>query len=301
METIRMNPQQQNRWKSELLRQALSAFASDEALRKALIFKGARILSLRLGDESRQSLDIDSNMSFEFQHEHDHFEEQRTFFKDRIKAALQRFFGRQEPVRYFVESVEVEIKPRGGAHPFGWSGLLARIRIRDGQLAGTLGLPAVEVDVAAPEELGPNAISDLTIQNALTIRAYTLERIAGEKMRAFLSSLPNYIQKIGRRTDNVRVKDLYDMARIRRARPITDLNFWKSAGNEFQIACKSRCVDCLGLASFQENLETTREMFQNDQTLPKDIAFDEVLQTLVETVGLFEKHGIVPFEFPLPH
>lgn len=296
-----MNPQQQNCWKSELLRQALSAFASDEALRKALIFKGARILNLRLGDESRQSLDIDSNMSFEFQHEHDNFEEQRTFFKDRIKAALQRYFGQQEPVRYFAESVEVEIKPRGGVHPFGWSGLTAKIRVRDGQLTGVVGLPPVEVDVASPEELGPNAISDLTIQNALTIRAYTLERIAGEKMRAFLSSLPTYIQKIGRRTDNVRVKDLYDLARIRRTRPITDLNFWRSAGNEFQIACKSRYVDCLGLASFHENLETTRELFLNDQTLPKYIAFDEVLQTLSETVGLFERCGIVPFEFSLPY
>ena len=301
MGAIRMNPQQQSRWKSELLRHALSAFASDEALRQALIFKGARILNLRLGDESRQSLDIDSNMSFEFQHEHNNFEAQRTFFRGRIKAALQRFFGQQEPVRYFVESVEVEMKPRGGAHPFGWSGLTAKIRVRDGQLTGVLGLPSVEVDIASPEELGPNALSDLIIQNALTIRAYTLERIAGEKMRAFLSSLPTYIRKIRRRSDNVRVKDLYDLARIRRARPITNQNFWKSAGNEFQIACKSRYIDCLGLASFHENLEITRELFQNDQTLPKDIAFDDVLQTLSETVGLFEKYGIVPFEFPLPN
>lgn len=47
-------------WTNEVLDEVFLAVIAAEPLRKALIFKGARILNLHLGD-SRESLDIDSN------------------------------------------------------------------------------------------------------------------------------------------------------------------------------------------------------------------------------------------------
>jgi len=295
-----MNPLEQNRWKSAVLEEALQAFASDTVLRDSLIFKGARILNLRLGNEIRQSLDIDSNLAFGFQQAHPRVEEQQQLLETRFATALRRFFDRQNPVRFSVENITVEPRPTRMDHPFGWNGFVVRVRIRDGRQSDLRGIPAVEIDVAASEALGPGAVSDLTIHGNLTIRAYTLERIAGEKLRAFLSSLPVYIEKIGRRSDAIRVKDLYDLARIRRARATDDLNFWRTAGMEFRLACKSRFIDCMGIETFMEGSTATEIAFRSDPTLPKDIEFEEVKNTLIEVVVLFKQLDIVPFQFPLP-
>ena len=56
-----MNEEDRKSWKSALLDAVLVASSKSDELRGLLVFKGARILNLRLGDESRQSLDIDSN------------------------------------------------------------------------------------------------------------------------------------------------------------------------------------------------------------------------------------------------
>lgn len=295
-----MNNAEQKRWKSEVLAEALLAFAADDALRAALVFKGARILNLRLGEERRQSLDIDSNLTFEFQQAHPAAANQQHILERSFSTALQRHFGRQDPVRFTVVSATVTPKPEASNHPFGWNGFAVRCHVRDGQLPNAKGLPAIEVDVAAPETLGPNAVSDLRLRDGLAIRAYTLERIAGEKMRAFLSSLPAYIQKIGRRTDAVRVRDLYDLVRIQHARPIADHDFWTSTAHEFRLACQSRFVDCAGVKTFLEGMEATRSQFSNDPTLPKDITFEQVLRTLNEVLALFEELAVVSFAFPLP-
>jgi hypothetical protein len=245
-------------------------------------------------------LDIDSNLSFGFQQAHPHPEEQKRLLENRFATALANFFVRQNPIRYSVEKTTVEPQPPRMDHPFGWNGFVVRVRIRDGQRPDVLGLPTIEIDVAAHEELSPGAVSDLTIHDNLAIRAYTLERIAGEKLRAFLSSLPAYIQKIGRRTDAVRVKDLYDLARIRRARATDDLNFWRSAGVEFRMACKSRFIDCRGIETFMEGSTATEKAFRGDPTLPKDIEFEEAQNTLEEVMALFKQLDIVPIKFPLP-
>ena len=58
-----MNPNDQRRWRKQVLEFALAAFAAHEPLRSALVFKGARILNLRLGDTAaRESFDLDSNL-----------------------------------------------------------------------------------------------------------------------------------------------------------------------------------------------------------------------------------------------
>jgi hypothetical protein len=59
-------------------------------------------------------------------------------------------------------------------------------------------------------------------------------------------------------------------------------------------------VDCAGIDTFLENASVTRQLFENDQTLPKDVAFGEVLSMLSETLALFAILKIVPFAHALP-
>ena len=253
MEVNCLNKQDQNRWKSEVLTLVLEALASSEQLKLMLIYKGARILNLRLGAASRQSLDIDSNLcdGYELYYPED---EIIGFLRTEFTKTLRRFFSKQTPVRYSVDNIRIDKNPSRGQHPFGWSGFKAKIKITD-RAVSMRTFPRIEIDVASPEKLGSNAVSDLKFANGNIVHAYTLERIAGEKLRAFLSSLPKYLAKIGRRTDTVRVKDLYDLARIRRKYAVKDSEFWQEAANEFRLACESRFIDCFGLQTFSDGLE----------------------------------------------
>lgn len=295
-----MNKQQQERWKSQKLELILKAFAAHAKLKDALVFKGARILSRRLGEDSRQSLDIDSNLDLSFVNNKPSNEERRVFLEEQSKLALKRFFTKQDPVVHEVESVTVEMNPPDGIHPYDWTGYKICIRIRDNERPGVKGLPTIKVDVASYEMLGDDAVSDLTLGDGLDVKAYTVERIAGEKMRAFLSSLPSYIRKIHRRPDAVRVKDLYDLARIQRIYPIRQHTFWEKAAREFKMACESRFIDCAGISTFSENLETTRQSYEADSTIPSDIVFDEAWAAVQKAVEAFELDEIIPFTFPLP-
>jgi hypothetical protein len=118
-------------------------------------------------------------------------------------------------------------------------------------------------------------------------------------MRAFLSSLPAYLVKIGRRNDAVRVKDLYDLARIRRTCEVKNNTFWQTVGHEFRLACESRFIDCVGIQTFAENVDTTRQRYESDPTLPKDITFTEAWTAIEDIMKLYEKLNIVPFEFAI--
>lgn len=294
-----MNSQQSKHWKNEVLGQVLSAFARHPPLRAILIFKGARILNLRLGEELRQSLDIDSNLDISFTATHSSLVEQQAYLQHESMAALQHFFQRQDPIRYEVQSVRVEQKPADGMHPFGWTGFMVVANLGDRKHPGVRGLPRIELDVASPEQLSVRAVSELAVDDH-TVLAYSLERIAGEKMRAFLSSLPAYIDKIGRRIDSRRVKDLYDLARIRRRHAITDMTFWLNAGEEFRAACQSRFIDCDGLATFSDGLAATRLLYDRDSALSHSIPFEEAWDTISQVVTFFERHQLVPFRVPLP-
>ena len=296
-----MNKQQQELWKFQKLELILKAFAAHAKLKNALVFKGARILSCRLGDDARQSLDIDSNLDLSFASNTPSNETRRVFLEKESSLALKRFFIKQDPVVHEVESVTVEMNPPDGIHPYDWTGYKIRIRIRDNEHEGVKGLPTIEVDVASYETLGDDAVSDLTLGEGLIVKAYTVERIAGEKMRAFLSSLPSYIKKIGRRSDAVRVKDLYDLARIQRIYPISQHTFWEKAAREFKMACESRFIDCAGISTFSENLETTRQSYEADSTIPRDISFEEAWTAVEKTVEFFQREGIIPFTFTLPN
>ena len=124
-------------------------------------------------------------------------------------------------------------------------------------------------------------------------------RIAGEKLRAFLSSLPQYREKVKKRGEAVRVKDIYDIERIARVHPLDNGEFWSKAGEEFRLACESRFVDCLGIDSFEQDLATTQSTYENDPTIPNEISFNDAWHTIREVVAFLEANRIIPFEFPL--
>lgn len=289
-----MNRESREHWINEILNEVFLAVIAWEPLRNALIFKGARILNLHLGD-NRQSLDIDSNIAPELAASTPDLGAQASFLEEQIPPALRRHFERQNPVKFKLGRVDVVRKPPKG-HLRGWNAFLLRIEVQDNSLAGVRGLPMLEIDVAAPETLGPAAVETLNVQG-IPARVYALHRIAGEKLRAYLTSLPAYRRKMQGGEREFRVKDLHDIARILRARPDSDAKFWTEAGYEFKLACQSRLVDCRGLESFAENWSQARERYETDKSLV-NVSFDEAERALKIVVGLIEKQGIFPLEFP---
>src|SRR5271154_5922121 len=276
-----MNRESRDHWISEILNEVFLAVIAWEPLRNALIFKGARILNLHLGD-SRQSLDIDSNIAPELVASTPNLGAQARFLEEQISPALRRHFERQNPVKYKLGRVNVVGKPPKG-HLRGWDAFLLRIEVQDNSMAGVRGLPMLEIDVAAPETLGPDAVQTLTVKG-IPAKVYSLHRIAGEKLRAYLTSLPAYRRKMQGGDREFRVKDLHDIARILRARPASDTKFWTKAGYEFQLACESRLVDCRGLESFMESWPLARERYETDRSLDK-VSFDEAERALKIVVG----------------
>ena len=183
-----MNRETQKHWIDEVLNEVFLAVIASEPLRNALIFKGARILNLHLGD-GRESLDIDSNVAPELVASVPELEAQARFLEQHLPPALRRHFEYQNPVRFELGDVKVDQRPPKG-HPRGWNAFLLRIQVRDNRWAGVIGLPRLEIDVAAPETLGPDAVEVKNVQG-LSARVYALHRIAGEKLRAYLTSHPH--------------------------------------------------------------------------------------------------------------
>ena len=96
-----------------------------------------------------------------------------------------------------------------------------------------------------------------------------------------------------------RFKDLHDIARILRARPASNEEFWTKADGDLQLACQSRLVDCQGLESFMENWSLARERYEADGSL-RNVTFDEAERALKIVAGLIEGQRIFPLEFPIP-
>lgn len=297
-----MNIDQATQWKNDVLDEVFAALAASNTLTARFIYKGARVLNRRLGTNDRQSLDIDINLTTAFQAEYPDRKEQAAALQAEILLALTRYFGEQDIVRYEVNNVRVSLKPKAD-HPHGWNAFGVRIGITDRSRPGVTTFPALELDIAAPETLGAQAVAPLEVDGHEVI-AYTLERIAGEKLRAFLSSLSAYRTKLQRPGDAVRAKDIYDIARIERVRPIGAnewTSFWTTAGGEFRLACQSRYIDCAGIETFTEHFDVTRATYDTDAALPKDdIPFDRAWKALERIVEYLIQHGVVPFAFPLP-
>ena len=168
-------------------------------------------------------------------------------------------------------------------------------------------LPTLQVDVAAPEELTDSSVSLLEVQGSggdapAQVPAYTLERLAGEKLRAFLSTLPAYRAKVRKPGDAIRVKDLHDLACVRRVQPIgaDQTAFWRQAAEEFRLTCASRYIDCAGPETFRENWPATRLAYETDTNLAKNVLFAEAERTLDEVTAFFASLNLFPLQFPLP-
>ena len=290
-----MNTKDNIRWKSEVLDEIFVAIASNQQLEDALVFKGARVLSIRMGG-GRQSLDLDSNLTSAFVQNHPDREAQRTILEKELTHAIRRHFDRMEPVQFKLIRLTVRTNPPR-SHPMGWDAFNVRLNVNDLTMSNP-SLPALEIDVASPEQLLSTSVSTILI-GGHPVAAYTLERIAGEKLRAFLSSLPAYGVKVKKPGEAVRVKDLYDISRIQGIHGIRDFEFWRLVGQEFRIACQSRYIDCYGLPTFQEQREVTRKTYEQ-ATIPKDIPFDQAEATLNGIVHFLGSEGLLPFEYPLP-
>jgi len=291
-----MNPSQQNQWKDDLLREILRAISAHDPLADSLVFKGARILNLHLCSQ-RQSLDIDANLRVEFQREMQNRLQLSNWFETQLSMAIRNHFESQELVRYELESIKVSHNPPVFPHPRGWDGLVAKMRVTDQKLRGVRTLPTVELEIAAPEVLGSNALCELPLEG-VKVHAYTLHRIAGEKLRAYLTSLPAYRSKIHSSTREVRAKDLHDLARILEARPIEDATFWLMAAHEFRLACESRYVDCDGPETFHQDWAATRAIYESEATLA-EVSWFDAEQALDKILGLFSRNSVFPLSFPL--
>ncbi|MBC8121255.1 MAG: nucleotidyl transferase AbiEii/AbiGii toxin family protein, partial [Gemmatimonadaceae bacterium] len=288
-----MNTQEAERWTSEVLDEVFEALAASEEITSALVFKGARVLRKRLDSAYRQSTDIDSNLLEDFAGQLEDRLAQAQYLQKHATVAIQRYFNRQDPIRYELTDIRAKLKPQS-EHPMGWNAIELRLSVKDLAKPSVRAFPALVIDVAAPEELLKTSIAPLMIgENA--VQAYTLERLAGEKLRAFLSSLPAYQMKMRRRGNTIRVKDIYDLAVVGTVRPLEQRDFWHQVGQEFQTACRSRFIDCAGLATFEEGLERTRKTYESDPTLPKDVHFDEAWAFLRGVVQLFEDIKLLPF------
>ena len=291
-----MNPSQQEDWKFEVIPQVLLALAKNERLKEALIYKGALILNEYLPTK-RRSLDIDSNLADEFLSLYPARETRKSFLKEQFTRAISRHFEAQNPVRYELVSLKIDPSPKK-YHALTWDGFQITLSLKDHEKEGTRGLPKLTIDLAAPETLSEQSVTEMNY-NGVVIRAYSLERITGEKARAYLSTLRAYRAKMRRPREAVRVKDLYDLTQVHRKNPMADTAFWNSAGREFRLACESRFVDCSGSDSFMEGWEETRSAYEKSLVIPRDISFDEVNSSIRAISSCWQQTGLIPFAFDI--
>jgi len=291
-----LNIDEQAQWKQEALLHAFAAIACRPALTKYLVFKGAQVLRERLPDSKRVSLDLDATQRWELREDIGDDAALSSFLKSEFSQAMRQYFASQEIVRFELEGLTVKKKPRH-KHPRGWDAFEVKIRLRDALRTGVSGLPALVVDIAAPEPLLASSVEPLTIDGQ-AVDAYSLSRIAGEKLRAILQSLPAHRAKVDRRPGAVRVKDVYDVALIHAHHRLDDVAFWKLVALEFHVTCRARAVDCQGIETFEQALDSMRTSYSLDRTLPGDIDFDDAWAVLVRIIEFFEQQGLLPLECP---
>ena len=289
----------EDKWKSETLDHVFNALALSSELSERLIYKGARVLRLLLNEVTRASLDIDAsfaNIAANVSVGEGDLEHLRIL----ASTAITTYFDSQEPVRFALSRTEIANRRKSGEHPRGWNVYWLDLEVRDLTARNSLGIPPIlRIDIASPELLSEHSTSPIAL-NGRQVNAITLERMAGEKLRAFLSSLPAYRNKLGLKTHPPRAKDLYDLARILRKQPLEDHRFWRISGDECFLACKSRFIDCIGIETFQEAWDATQAAYKADPTIPDDVPCTEAASSLEEIVASLTKMGRFPFTFELP-
>jgi hypothetical protein len=282
-------------WENTALDHVLTAVANWPGLCDALVFKGARILHHLLAT-GRQSYDIDCNLRASVAQVHATPEAQERFLKDEVRKALERYFDRMSPSRYDLADIQIRRIPQDETLS-GWYFFRISLKVTDAKRPGVKALPLLVLDVASPEPLSGHAMAEITVSGK-TVLAYTLSRIAGEKLRAYLSSLPTYCNKVKKTDRTIRHKDLYDLAKIVRAEPPTILGFWPLAAEDFRLACEARLVDCVGLTSFREAWDKAKAYYEADTSL-EDVSFQEAEESLERVVTVFEELAVFPLTFSM--
>ena len=293
-----MKADDQHAWQNAVLDEIFVGIAADPVLTQYLVFKGARVLARHLPESARQSLDLDANLCEDFLAAFPKQKERADFLEEHLRRALHRHFEAAPIVHYEIEDVRIEALPRDG-HPFGWDALRVTLRVRDLASPGIRGLPTLTLDLAAPEWLSEHSTTKVDV-GGRPVTAYTLERIAGEKLRAFLSTTPAHRTKVGGYAVALRVKDLADLHRIATRVPLTDTAFWHVAGAEFRGACESRSVDCAGWETFAEVEDLARGTYAREPTLAREVPFADAWHTVHAIVQRFTEDGVTPFRFPVP-
>lgn len=175
-----------------------------------------------------------------------------------------------------------------------------RLNIDDARLRQVRGIPAIQLDLAAPETLSTSSIAPLRVGDQ-EVSAYATTRIAGEKLRAFLTSLPEYRAKIHSPPRATRVKDIYDLHVILTHFPLPEhAPFWADVAREFRAACLDRFVDCEGLETFEQDLQGTRGAWATSAALPREVAFDDAWESLRRIVAFAVSAGVLPMRHELP-
>ena len=274
----------------------LMAIGGDEAARSELVFKGARILALRLAMMTRQSLDLDANLVEEIDSSVEGLRTKADDLKELLTQALARAAERETPVRYRLVAVTVSAHPRE-QHPRGWQGFIAALRLEDLRYLGTRGLPTLRLDLASYEPMGEGAIEPLAVDGG-TVLAYSVVRQTAEKLRAFLQSAPRYRVKLARPGEAIRAKDLADLAAVLREHSAVETDFWDRVAAEFVIACQSRLVDCAGWSTFDENELAVSAAYRGEAGLSGSVTIGEAWDSLRSIVAELERRGIFPLQFP---
>ena len=78
-----------------------------------------------------------------------------------MTQAVRRHFERHDPVRYHLTSLNVQTYPPK-SHPMGWDAFKVTMNVNDLSKSDQ-GLPALEIDVASPEELLATSVTTIEV------------------------------------------------------------------------------------------------------------------------------------------
>ena len=147
-----MNQKEGQQWNSQVLDEIFVALAASQRLDEALVYKGARVLNVRLGP-GRQSLDLDSNLTAPFVLKYPSRESQREFLEKEMTGAIRHHFERQDLIRYELTTLKVNTYPPK-SHPMGWDAFKVKMNVNDLR-KNVKSLPALEIVTRfAPKRAG---------------------------------------------------------------------------------------------------------------------------------------------------
>lgn len=282
-----MDPQARAAWQDEALDFVLIAIGAAAALRESLVFRGARILDHHLDGPRRPSLDLDAVLSMPAT------SIDRTALEEDFLRALRDAAEAMEPVIYAPERVQIALSPRLG-NARGWDGLKVAITLRDLRRAGTLGIPVLTMDLAAPEQFGEGAVERRVLADGYVLVCSNHNLIAG-KLRAFLESTAFHRTKLELPHRPLRVKDLVDLARVWDVYCHEPDTFWHTVAQHFATACACRLVECEGWRTFARLSEAAREAYEVEpMATASGLSFEETWERLELLVGRIMAAGALP-------